>query len=577
MRESYRLHILTSLVIVFFINMLSYFFIYDKEFVQGSIEIDISSQEPTDYWIVYKEFFNEKRVLSPRKKLAGKSRSIIVNIPENIDIEYAAIAWIGVKDQAFTINEIKISNDRKTKIIDDPHKLVDYNSVGAKAQLLNNEMVITSLMDGNRWVMLKNNEVINKIRRVKKRSILPWYGNVLIFISILIYFLYSDRSELTIKEIFSYKNARGILLIIWMLLFPFWPVSSTLFLGVGVFLFLIHLKTYTKKDIFLEVKKYYWPLFVFFIVQVIKFLMLDFSANEGERVVDTLVILLMPFCFMFITEKMLKFILDATKISVAIYTIAFLITSVDIYYSKGILTGFSEFVTLRFNYFWHSSYYGGLILMIFLTDFFSLKKLDIKHLALYIILVLFIYLTKARIAMLLSFSGVFLIVLKNLKFSKKQLIFVFISSFILISSVAIYEKEYLKSKVEQLVKNEARSFIWESSIKSIKEKPVFGHGSSNVQKEVFKNIRPDKNLKFREYNSHNQFLETLTGMGIIGLLSLLLILVYPFKVANNKFIMSYCVLITVLFIFESFISRQAGINLFVFWYCLFLNYKMNKD
>ncbi|HBG71320.1 MAG: hypothetical protein A2W93_01610 [Bacteroidetes bacterium GWF2_43_63] len=66
----------------------------------------------------------------------------------------------------------------------------------------------------------------------------------------------------------------------------------------------------------------------------------------------------------------------------------------------------------------------------------------------------------------------------------------------------------------------------------------------------------------RNYNAHNQFLQTFIGLGIAGFLVLLLIVLIPFIYAarkNDYVLMAFTLMVSVLFMFESMLQLQAGI------------------
>jgi O-antigen ligase len=78
---------------------------------------------------------------------------------------------------------------------------------------------------------------------------------------------------------------------------------------------------------------------------------------------------------------------------------------------------------------------------------------------------------------------------------------------------------------------------------------------------------------YLNYNFHNQYLETLVGSGIIGLILLLFIIFYIFVNQRRKLFFPFVVylLLILFFIFESVLERQAGIVFFCLAWTLSIN------
>ncbi|NVO11237.1 MAG: O-antigen ligase family protein [Bacteroidales bacterium] len=124
-----------------------------------------------------------------------------------------------------------------------------------------------------------------------------------------------------------------------------------------------------------------------------------------------------------------------------------------------------------------------------------------------------------------------------------------------------------------------RMEIWRCIPPLVVEKPIFGYGVGDakpaLQKEYEKKGLID-NLKLK-YNAHNQFLETLVGLGFIGLFSLLLLLVYPIfmvvRKKNNFIELMFLGILSINFLFESIFERVTGVIFFALFYSLFFCFK----
>ena len=142
-----------------------------------------------------------------------------------------------------------------------------------------------------------------------------------------------------------------------------------------------------------------------------------------------------------------------------------------------------------------------------------------------------------------------------------------------------YADEYLKDS-DAFIKmrkypmsgTEVRIVMWTVSTKVLKKYPL-GVGTGNVDEVLTDNLNKldQKELAKKEYNPHNQFLQTGIETGWIGLLVLLgIILVgvyYSFKFKNWLLLL---IISNLAFnsLFESMLQRQSGIVVYTFLICL---------
>ena len=116
---------------------------------------------------------------------------------------------------------------------------------------------------------------------------------------------------------------------------------------------------------------------------------------------------------------------------------------------------------------------------------------------------------------------------------------------------------------------------WNNAIQSISESPVLGYGVGDGQKVLMNQYKKNKFYLgyYNKFNSHNQYLDTLLYVGLIGFILLCLILFYAYKCAMHKL---YLFMITNIFmigfITESMLDRQWGIIAFPFLLIIFSIY-----
>ena len=137
-------------------------------------------------------------------------------------------------------------------------------------------------------------------------------------------------------------------------------------------------------------------------------------------------------------------------------------------------------------------------------------------------------------------------------------------------------KEIFQEEINNVDNNSfERIYIWNSAVKVIKQNWFLGVGTGDV-KDNLRSIYTENGFVDgvkRNYNAHNQFLETWIGLGIFGEIILLTMLVYGLvKGIKNRDILlqSFIILLFVHFFFESMLNRLAGIIFFSYYYSLLL-------
>jgi O-antigen ligase len=129
-----------------------------------------------------------------------------------------------------------------------------------------------------------------------------------------------------------------------------------------------------------------------------------------------------------------------------------------------------------------------------------------------------------------------------------------------------------------------RIMLWSSSIDLIKENPFFGVGasvSSIKLNEVFA-VKRQWYDRSERYHAHNQYLQILLDLGIVGfivflwgLISFLQLLYLKRPLKVNTIMVNFSVILLISFMFESVFERYSGITFFCLFFCLFTNY--NKE
>ncbi len=126
-----------------------------------------------------------------------------------------------------------------------------------------------------------------------------------------------------------------------------------------------------------------------------------------------------------------------------------------------------------------------------------------------------------------------------------------------------------------------RLYFWKAALYIIKDHPLFGVGTGDVQLELNKTYSKTKSpLEPKWYKRpHNQFITISVSLGLIGLLFFICSLIYP-VIALNKFLpilyWPFFILAINSFILEDTLESQAGISFFAIFNTLFLSFAYFK-
>ncbi|MBI3502832.1 MAG: O-antigen ligase family protein [Bacteroidetes bacterium] len=229
-----------------------------------------------------------------------------------------------------------------------------------------------------------------------------------------------------------------------------------------------------------------------------------------------------------------------------------------------------------------------------LHDYFSRK--NILHFIWLAYLIVFLFLLSSR-TMTISFfliSAFYILYffLKNKKIFlgisiTSVMIAIFISSIIFIPTIherfsEIFTSSYSFNNNPETNKNlsgklddiQMRFAKWFFTIKTGKKTWILGTGTGDDEDELMKTYLENNFMEgyVPQYNSHNQFLQTWLGLGVIGLGILLLNLLASFYLSlkrKNIIYFFFIFLITAFCFTESILCRQHGVVFYSFFNSLF--------
>jgi O-antigen ligase len=138
----------------------------------------------------------------------------------------------------------------------------------------------------------------------------------------------------------------------------------------------------------------------------------------------------------------------------------------------------------------------------------------------------------------------------------------------------------LPSYEGELSSTQTRKEIYNCSFKLLKSNWIFGYGFGDVNDKLIKCYsHVSKYLVDGEFNSHNQYLSILLGCGVFGLLSIIFLLYFNFKVftiEKHYFFLSVLLFYSIIMFVENILERQSGVILFSFFINLFSFFSYKK-
>lgn len=287
-------------------------------------------------------------------------------------------------------------------------------------------------------------------------------------------------------------------------------------------------------------------------------------------------------------------------------TIDILVSGVDnVMLFDGYYHKLSSFGLTSVYYNWHPTYTAvfvnlGIVILLHLY-FFSTQPLSPSQKAgtwlAFLFLSICIFLLDSLIGTGTYFVLLFLLLIKGgqklsfLNTPFKRLIAVFI----LVTGVLIlYTNPMGNGKIASL-KNKAititdsqsernlltiRLAKWSAYYDIFTTKPLFGTtlgDIGDVRKEKYLE-KGFNDLALHNYNAHNQYLEILATLGILGLSVFLMLLFYPLgKKDADALYLLFLIICLIAFCTESLLQRQQGILFFMFFYAVYTHRGLNES
>ena len=126
-----------------------------------------------------------------------------------------------------------------------------------------------------------------------------------------------------------------------------------------------------------------------------------------------------------------------------------------------------------------------------------------------------------------------------------------------------------------------RLYFWQAAFTVIKNNPLIGVGTGDVQKQLNETYINTKSPLSKEWykRPHNQFITITVALGIFGLLIFVFSIIYPVLKLRKQLIVLYFPFLIILissFMLEDTLESQAGLSFFVVFNTLFISLAYNK-
>ncbi len=276
-------------------------------------------------------------------------------------------------------------------------------------------------------------------------------------------------------------------------------------------------------------------------------------------------------------------------------------------YKKDMLLRFNKFFTDKEN---HPTYFSlFLIASIFISAYMIVKnKSKLKIVLLFILITILLALSLITLTAKMPISALLFIMIivpliyliKNFKKRALTIYLASISAILIIGS--IFFKDIPNRAVQEMYnyynyfrgedlkqyysyddlsvdydtfwwEKTNRIVIWKNSIELMKDSPLIGFGTGDVQDELTKVYKKNKELwRMQFFNSHNQYLDYQLRYGILGIGFLLFMLFFYFRkavISSDYLYASFIILVSLCFLTENIIQRHWGIIYFSFFNSLF--------
>ena len=391
---------------------------------------------------------------------------------------------------------------------------------------------------------------------------------------------------LFMQDFFKVPLTGGIIIIglIWIFSFSFKEKLHRFIKNPAaiafVFLYLLHLLSifYTENssegwnDLRLKISFLLLPFFM---------LTVQFIYKEQRLVIIKLfAVLMMLMALTDLTHAFLEYLVSGNQETFYYINLPYLLASkvhyVALYYSFAIFVSIDHLISSNSN---RALWFLGLLILLFSLILLSSRAYILAFIVVFILSFLkwfkTVKVSSLMWAKILSIAALFIFFLVFLPSTNLRLNDTFVE----------LQKMFGYDTPKQ---TNPRVFIWSYGADVVAKNPIFGLGVGDAKGELssalescdamFWDGEQNVPIQKKNYNFHNQFMQTWAEVGIFGFLLLLFIMIHPFFLKNSHPL--FLIFIGLTFIgclTESMFERQAGVVLFAFMYPLLSGLNKTSD
>ena len=372
------------------------------------------------------------------------------------------------------------------------------------------------------------------------------------------------------KNILSKNINFELLIIVFLFLyigFIYFSIAmSNIFLGIGVFLFLL---AWIRDEIQIDFKKNKILLFLLlitpFLLTIITVLHSEELTNGMRSIRLRLPVLIITFILIFMNIKD-----NTVKKGGAVFVILTFIATLytlfkaSKFIDEGILfqPDFTFFITPI-----QHPYFGIYLLIAFvsLIEFKLIKNRTLRYIVLFL-LVIGIVISTSRLAYILLFLFLIFYSIKNVS-KKKSILFLITLTAFSVLFVSTNKNLQSKFKTSFNYQNSPRLKLWNNAIKVLNnsENKFFGIGVGDYYKTKEDPYFFKENSKgLYGYDPHSQFFEFYITTGYIGILFMLIFFLLGLSKIKeqNRYARIIFLIILTFSLTESILNRQYGVQLY---------------
>jgi len=371
------------------------------------------------------------------------------------------------------------------------------------------------------------------------------------------------------------KNIKGninieLLIIVFLFLymsFIYFSIAlSNIFLGIGVFLFLL---AWIRGEIHIDFKKDKIHLFLLlitpFLLTIVSVLHSEDLANAMRSIRLRIPVLIITFILIFMEIKD-----KSIKKGISVFIILTFIATLYTFFKASKFVGEDILFQPDFTFFItpiQHPYFGIylLIAIVSLVEFKLIKHRTLRYIVLSI-LIIGVAISTSRLAYILLFTLLIFYSIKNVP-KKKSLLFLFTLTAFSVLFVLSNNNLQSKFKTSFTYQNSPRLKLWNNAIKVINnsENKILGIGVGDYYKtKEDPYFLKENNTGLYGYDPHSQFFEFYITTGYMGVLFMSMFFLFGiFKIKKqNRYARIVFLIILTFSLTESILNRQYGVQLY---------------